>query len=61
MTTVIEIDTSKGILGISEQEKEAFIELMDLAYDYGMSNDVSDEDIMLYQAILQDTRDKKKG
>lgn len=61
MTTTIEIDTSKGILGMSQVEKDAFIDIMDLAYDYGVVNDVTDEDIALYKAILQERHDKKRG
>ena len=57
----ITIDTSKGVLGMSEVEKDAFIDIMDLAYDYGMSDDVSDRDIALYKAILQERHDRVRG
>ena len=59
MTDVISIDTSKG-LNMTEEEKEAFVQCMDMNYDYGLYDFITEEEHCLYQAIMKERREKIK-
>lgn len=43
---------------MSQEEKDAFVDLVDLAFDYNLLNDFTDDEIKLYHAIIQEKYDK---
>ena len=58
MTTTIQIDTSKSVDELTEEEKDAFMTLVNLAIDYGITDDFTNEEVDLYKAILAERGDR---
>ncbi len=59
MTTTINVDINKG-LDMTEEEKEAFVQIMDMNIDYGLCDFISEQELCLYQAILQEREENNK-